>query len=329
MPKLAFRNRCSCVTSSIRIFVTSLFRIGQVLKGSLGKYTITKEIQSTVWFAKNQLQENVVIKSVRDHPRVENERDVLKRFQHSTPHLHPLIDEIEESSQSTTMVLKHLDTDLWQTARTNPAPMNRKELKYVSRAILEALSVLHGDGFVHTDVKPGNVFVNLRNGEVRFSGVQLGDLGGCSPIDSWYAATGAFAGTAVYSSPEQALGLPWNTASDIWSFGATFITLLFGGNFTLFEPKGFPRDHEDYNLNVVREKLRSFAPFTAKFGAQLDLENLAFLVALKNSIDAHEYKPFRRAVDPEVWEGDREFVCKMMKLDWRDRLIAKEILEDG
>jgi hypothetical protein len=31
---------------------SSLFRVGQVLRGTLGKYTNTKEIQDTVWFAK-------------------------------------------------------------------------------------------------------------------------------------------------------------------------------------------------------------------------------------------------------------------------------------
>jgi hypothetical protein len=32
--------------------MSSLFRTGQVLKGRASKYTITKEIQDTVWFAK-------------------------------------------------------------------------------------------------------------------------------------------------------------------------------------------------------------------------------------------------------------------------------------
>jgi len=32
--------------------MSSLFRIGQVLKGRIGTYTITNELQETVWFAK-------------------------------------------------------------------------------------------------------------------------------------------------------------------------------------------------------------------------------------------------------------------------------------
>jgi len=89
-----------------------------------------------------------VIKSVLDYPRVENERDVLKRFQHRTPYLRPLIDEIDEPTLPVTIALKHLQGDLLEAsiART----LNRQELKHVSRCVLEALKTLHEDGSVHT-----------------------------------------------------------------------------------------------------------------------------------------------------------------------------------
>jgi serine/threonine protein kinase len=79
---------------------------------------------------------------------VENERDVLKRFQNQTPYLRPLIDEIEEPSDPPTIVLKHLEDHLLNASIKKT--LNRKELKYVSRRILEALKVLHEDGYVHS-----------------------------------------------------------------------------------------------------------------------------------------------------------------------------------
>jgi serine/threonine protein kinase len=96
------------------------------------------------------LQELVVIKSVQDHPRVENERDVLKRFQHRTPHLRPLIDEIDEPSVPLTIALKYLQDDLY--AASVAKTLDRGELKYVSRGVLEAIKTLHEDGFVHTGI---------------------------------------------------------------------------------------------------------------------------------------------------------------------------------
>ncbi len=142
-----------------------LCRLGQVVKGKLGKYTIAAKIQDTVWFAesvsaprqagsssslrhRNQAEKLVVIKSVLGHPRVANERDVLKRSQHRTPYLRPMIDEIEESDSSPTIVLRYLDDHLLNSSIKST--LNRKELKYVTRRVLEALRVLHGDGYVHT-----------------------------------------------------------------------------------------------------------------------------------------------------------------------------------
>ena len=90
----------------------------------------------------------MVVKRVLNHPRVENERDVLKRFQHRTPYLRPLIDEIDEPSLPVSIALKYLQGDLLEAsvART----LNRREVRHVSRSVLEALKTLHEDGFVHT-----------------------------------------------------------------------------------------------------------------------------------------------------------------------------------
>ena len=70
-----------------------------------------------------------------------------------------------------------------------------------------------------SDVKPSNVFVNYKEGDVRFSTVQLGDLGGTIPADSKHAKGGVPVGAPMWSSPEVIMETPWNTATDIWSFG--------------------------------------------------------------------------------------------------------------
>lgn len=69
------------------------------------------------------------------------------------------------------------------------------------------------------DVKLDNVFVNYREGHIRFSDVQLGDLRGTYPADSKYAREGTPVGAPMWSSPEVIMETPWNTATDIWSFG--------------------------------------------------------------------------------------------------------------
>ncbi|MCJ1255284.1 hypothetical protein MMC24_003100 [Lignoscripta atroalba] len=305
---------------------SSLFRLGQTLRGKLGKYIITKEIQDTVWFAKNQVEETVVIKSVKGHPRVENERDVLKRFQYRTPHLRPLIDEIEELSDPPTIVLKYLDDDLLNASINRT--LNRRELKYVSRRILEALKVLHEDGYAHTDVKLDNVFVNYREGDVRFSDVQLGDLGGAYPADSKYAIEGTPVGAPMWSSPEVIMETPWNIATDVWSFGTVLISLIYGGNFNLFRPSTVPYGHEEYALEVLKRQFRYFGPFLPKYAEIASPKTVTGILYLMQEIPQSQTTPFCRTTEREVCKKDKEFIGKMMKMDWRDRPTTKELLED-
>ncbi|RMZ68709.1 serine threonine kinase [Pyrenophora seminiperda CCB06] len=289
--------------------MSSLFRIGQVLKGRTSTYTITKELRDTVWFAKNHLQELVVIKSVHNHPRVENERDVLKRFQRRTPYLRPLIDEIDEPSVPVTITLRYLQGDL--LASSVAKTLNRRELKYVSRCVLEALQTLHEDGFVHTalDVKPDNVFVNLQEGDMRFSDVQLGDLGGCYPAESGFATSGTMVGAPIWSSPE-------------------LINLIYGGHFNLFHPKDLKRDDEEYMLGVFEAQFRFFGPFSAKIAEIADQETAEVFIYVMKQNPGEKLTPFSRMTKSEVSERDNIFISKMMKLDWRDRPTAKELLED-
>lgn len=87
-----------------------------------------------------------MIKSVR-HFRLQNERDVLKRFQSRAPSLRPLLDEMGDPPDPPALVLKHLDDDLLHASAAKK--LTRLEVKYVIRRVLEALSVLHEDGYVH------------------------------------------------------------------------------------------------------------------------------------------------------------------------------------
>ncbi|KAF1844390.1 kinase-like protein [Cucurbitaria berberidis CBS 394.84] len=304
---------------------SALFRTGQILKGRAGAYTITKQVQETVWFVKtHRAQETVVIKSVQGHPRVENERDVLKRLQHRTPFLRPLVDEIEDLS-TTTIALKYLQSDLLK--ETVRQTLNREELKHVCRSILEALKVIHEQGLVHTDVKLDNVFVNLQEDIDRFSEVQLGDLGGCYSVTSDWATSGTLVGTPMWSSPEVLMEMPWNTAADIWSFGTLLISLIYGGDFHLFRPN-VDRDHEEYILGVVMEQLRCFGPFPEKIHDIASPETFQSIIWLSQQLPAEKRTPFDLVTEREVMKKDKDFIGKIMKLDWRDRPTAKELLED-
>lgn len=96
---------------------------------------------------RNQEKDSFVVKSA-NHFRIHNERDVLLRFQHKTPLLRPLVDEIQDPASPPAIILKYLEDNILHAS--NRKRLARAEVKYVARHVLEALSVLHKEGFIHT-----------------------------------------------------------------------------------------------------------------------------------------------------------------------------------
>jgi len=102
--------------------------------------------------------------------------------------------------------------------------------------ICEALNAAHEKGFVHRDLKPGNVKVTP-NGKVKlldFGLVRILEAGRLDPDLSNSATTitqsvrGAILGTPAYMSPEQARGEGAGRQSDIWAFGCVLYEMLTG-----------------------------------------------------------------------------------------------------
>ncbi|KAJ0413763.1 serine/threonine protein kinase [Aspergillus carlsbadensis] len=302
---------------------------GQILRGELGKYTIAKQLRDTLWLAKNQPKETVIVKGVQNHPRVKNERDILKHFQGKTAYLRPLLDEIEDPPEPTIIVLKHFEGDLLQA--TKARPLNRKELKFVSRRILGALNSLHEGGYVHADIKPDNFLVNYaREGmenSVRFSDVRLGDVGGTCPIDSKWATSGIPLGAPMWRSPEMIMETPWSTPTHIWSYGAVLIFLIYGGDFNLFDPIAVPYGHEEYKLEVLKQQFRYFGPWPGEYEEVAGPKTLHAIRWIMQDTPKSEITPFAMITEKEVCRKDKEFILEIMKLDWRDRPSARELLE--
>jgi hypothetical protein len=95
-------------------------------------------------YYRNKYQEKVVPKSV-NHFRLQKRTDILLRFQNRTPHIRPPIDEVEVPP---TLILRYIDDDILYAS--NNQRRTRLEVKYIAKKVLEALSGLHNEGFVHT-----------------------------------------------------------------------------------------------------------------------------------------------------------------------------------
>jgi casein kinase II subunit alpha len=75
-----------------------------------------------------------------------NERDILKHF-HARPGIRQLLDETQDPPS---LVLEHLDDNL--LAASNSKRLEKPEIKFIAKRILEALQAIHEDGYVHTGI---------------------------------------------------------------------------------------------------------------------------------------------------------------------------------
>jgi serine/threonine protein kinase len=105
----------------------------------------------------------------------------------------------------------------------------------VLRDVLAGLSAADASGIVHRDLKPENLLVSDA-GSVKIADFGLAKaVGELVPGDS-LTATGMIVGTPAYMAPEQALGEPVGTWTDLYALGVIAYELLVG---TLpFSPAG-------------------------------------------------------------------------------------------
>lgn len=102
----------------------------------------------------------------------------------------------------------------------------------VAVQMADGLAAAHRAGFIHRDLKPGNVLLS-RDGRVKILDFGLAKRAasesGTEATESLtLTGTGSVAGTIAYMSPEQARGQPLDFRSDQFSFGLVVYEMLTG-----------------------------------------------------------------------------------------------------
>ncbi len=177
-------------------------------------------------------QQKVAIKIIRPSFSLQNiverfrsERQILANLIH--PNIARLLDGGVMASGQPYLVMEYLDgpaIDFW----CNEKSASLRERLEVFRAVCSGVQYAHQNLVVHRDIKPANILV-CSDGTPK-----LLDFGLARVLDLQNAGPAASARwterlmTPEYASPEQVLGQPITTATDVYALGVLLYELLTG-----------------------------------------------------------------------------------------------------
>ncbi|MEM8997177.1 MAG: serine/threonine-protein kinase, partial [Acidobacteriota bacterium] len=215
----------------------------------LGPYRLVRKLgeggMGSVYLAERsdgEYQQSVAIKVMHGGPLRESlrqrflvERQILARLEH--PHIARFLGGGTTSSGIPYLVMEWLDGEplLDHCERRGLDLDQRLEL---FRQVLDAVEYAHRNLIVHRDLKPSNIFVvespTEEHGDAaeRACRVKLLDFGIAKWLDDEGDADLTRLGqrpmTPAYASPEQRLGAPITTVSDVYSLGLVLYELSSG-----------------------------------------------------------------------------------------------------
>jgi serine/threonine-protein kinase len=207
------------------------------LSATFGNCRVIEEIGhgslSTVYLAVQEpLGREVTIKALKPSisttssfaVRLEREAQILSELGHpSVLTLHELV----KSESQLYLVLEHVRGPDLAALLARRARVPAEVAAIVGASLARALEHVHERGFVHRDVKPGNILLSLR-GEVKLIDFGIAQRVRRHPTPEPPEAESLAFGTPAYMSPEQILGDTADARSDLFSLGVVLYQMLAG-----------------------------------------------------------------------------------------------------
>ena len=226
--------------------------------------------------------------------RIMRERDILESLTH--PNIARLYDAGVTSTGQPFLALEYIEgTPL--TAWCDKRALSVRDRLGLFVQVLQAIQYAHSNLVIHRDLKPANILVTEQGTAVvlDFGIAKLLTEG--VPGENPETEFGSRALTPDYASPEQILGRPISTASDLYSLGVLFSELLCGSR-----PYALQRDSrgalEDAivdveprapSRNITPEAASSRASSVSALARELrgDLDNIVLKALRKDPADRY------------------------------------------
>lgn len=122
------------------------------------------------------------------------------------------------------LVMEHVSGGDLKDLIEKEGSVSTERLARLGEEVSDGLSHAHEQGVIHRDIKPHNILLD------SYGGAKLADFGIARALDATsFTQSGAYLGTALYSSPEQLQGEEVTPKSDVYSLGATLYEAATGG----------------------------------------------------------------------------------------------------
>ncbi len=221
----AVRSQIGQPPDSLREALAAYHILGEIHRGGQG--VVYRAIQrSTGRDVAIKVIHNDAFGSETNRPRFEREVHVLSRLRH--PHIVTLHDSGLAGGEAYFVMdyIPGLPLDRWVAGPTGWPPLRQRLELFAT--ICEAVNAAHLRGFIHRDLKPGNILVDAE-GRPHLLDFGLAKLILDDSTDGQsMTQTGQFVGSLPWASPEQAEGRldQVDLRTDVYSLGVLLYQLL-------------------------------------------------------------------------------------------------------
>ena len=282
-----------------KLYNDKYIKIKKIGGGSFGMVYIVEEKDSKKQFAmKKFYMDNL------NNGGAEKQFSLLTQFDHRN-----IVKVIEEFKQNGNqyLITEYFSNNLYNFSKK---PTQEKDVKQIIKQLLQALSYLHSQNYVHRDVKPDNILLSSL-GEIKLTDFDL-----CRKVVSGTNPEEKMSRNAVtlyYRPPEIFFGdRNYGVKVDVWGAGCVFIELILG------EPV-FKANNELGVLGKIIETLG--CPSEDNWPGVSNLPNYLPYQGATYQLD--------KILSGKISEKGLKIIEKMMKLDPSQRESAENLLKEA